>query len=58
MASPFVSDLRGDTAWLGENTKRFIDRHVTPGDKRPPVPSVRRDTGADQAARVGRKTSA
>jgi hypothetical protein len=43
---------------LGEDTKRFIDRHVTPGHKRPPGPSVRRDTGADQAARVGRKTGA
>ena len=41
---------------LGEDTKRFIDRHVTPGDKRPAEPSVRRDTGADQPARVGRKT--
>jgi hypothetical protein len=29
---------------LGENTKRFIDRHVTPGGKRPPAPSVRRDS--------------
>jgi hypothetical protein len=40
---------------LGEDTKRFIDRHVTPGEKRPPATSVRRDTGADQVARVGRK---
>jgi hypothetical protein len=36
---------------LGEDTKRFIDRHVTPGEKRPPAPSVRRDTGVDQARR-------
>jgi hypothetical protein len=43
---------------LGEDTKRFIDRHVGPGDKRPAAPSVRRDTWADQAARVGRKTGA
>jgi hypothetical protein len=43
---------------LGEDTKRFIDRHVTPGDKRPSAPSVRRDTGVDQAARLGRKTGA
>jgi hypothetical protein len=35
---------------LGEDTKRFIDRHVTPGEKRPAAPSVRRDTG-DQARR-------
>jgi hypothetical protein len=35
---------------LGEDTKR--------GEKRPSAPSVRRDTGADQAARVGRKTGA
>src|SRR5580704_1156130 len=43
---------------LGEDTKRFIDRHVTPGDKRPAAPSVRRDAGTDQAAWVGRKTGA
>jgi hypothetical protein len=43
---------------LGEDTKRFIDRHVTPGDKRPPAPSVRRDTEADRPARVARKTGA
>ena len=42
---------------LGEDTKRFIDRHMVPGEKRPPAPSVRRDTGADHALRVGgRKT--
>jgi hypothetical protein len=34
---------------LTEGTKRFIDRHVTPGEKRPPTPSVRR--GVDQAVR-------
>jgi hypothetical protein len=28
---------------LTEGTKRFIDRHVTPGEKRPPAPSVRRE---------------
>jgi hypothetical protein len=27
---------------LSEDTKRFIDRHVSPGEKRPPAPSVRR----------------
>jgi hypothetical protein len=36
---------------LGEDTKRFIDRHMAPGEKRPPAPSVRRDTGAHQARR-------
>jgi hypothetical protein len=42
---------------LGEDTKRFIDRHIAPGEKRPPAPSVRRDTGADHALRMGaRKT--
>jgi hypothetical protein len=42
---------------LGEDTKRFIDRHVTPGEKRPPAPSLCR--GADHALRVGgRKTGA
>jgi hypothetical protein len=43
---------------LGEDTKRFIDRHVRPGEKRPSAPSVRRATGAHEAARVGRKTGA
>jgi hypothetical protein len=43
----------------GKDTKQFIDRHVRPGDKRPPAPSVRHDTGADHASRVGaRKTGA
>jgi hypothetical protein len=42
---------------LSETTKRFVDRHASPGEKRPPAPSVRRDTGADDALRVGgRKT--
>jgi hypothetical protein len=27
---------------LTEGTKSFIDHHVTPGEKRPPAPSVRR----------------
>jgi hypothetical protein len=34
---------------LTEGTKRFIDRHVTPGEKRPPAPSVWRE--GDQATR-------
>jgi hypothetical protein len=34
---------------LTEGTKRFIDRFVTPGEKRPPAPSVRR--GVDQEYR-------
>jgi hypothetical protein len=42
---------------LSEDTKRFIDRHVTPGEKRPSASSLRR--GADHALRVGgRKTGA
>jgi hypothetical protein len=42
---------------LSEDTKRFIDRHVTPGEKRPPAPSLRRGADADHARRVGgRKT--
>jgi hypothetical protein len=36
---------------LSDDTKWFIDRHVTPGEKRPPAPSLRRD--ADHALRVG-----
>jgi hypothetical protein len=35
---------------LSEDTKRFIDRHMRPGEKRPPAPSVRRGAGADQGA--------
>ena len=34
---------------LSEDTKRFITRHVTAGEKRPPAPSVRRRE--DQAIR-------
>jgi hypothetical protein len=34
---------------LSEATKRFIDRHVTPGEKRPPAPSVLREQ--DQVVR-------
>jgi hypothetical protein len=34
---------------LSAGAKRFIDRHVTPGAKRPPAPSVLRET--DQSAR-------
>jgi hypothetical protein len=35
---------------LLEGTLRFIDRHTTPGEKRPPAPSVRRDSGVSQQA--------
>jgi Tripartite tricarboxylate transporter family receptor len=38
---------------LGEDTKRFIDRHVTPGQKRPPAPSLRRATGVQAQYGVG-----
>jgi hypothetical protein len=41
---------------LSEGTKRFIDRHVTPGERRPPAPSMRRDT--DNGHALARKTSA
>jgi hypothetical protein len=34
---------------LSAGAKRFIDRHVTPGAKRPPAPSVLRER--DQSAR-------
>jgi hypothetical protein len=44
---------------LSEDTKRFIDRHVSPGEKRPAAASVRRKTEADHALRIGgRKTGA
>jgi hypothetical protein len=41
---------------LGGDTKRFIDRHMVPGEKRPPAPSVRRDTGAEHLRVGGRKS--
>ena len=41
---------------LGEDTKRFIDRHMGPGEKRPPAPSVRRDTGAEHLRVGGRRS--
>jgi hypothetical protein len=34
---------------LSPSAKRFIDRHVTPGEKRPPTPSLLRQS--DQSAR-------
>jgi hypothetical protein len=44
---------------LSEGTKRFIDRYVTPGEKRPPAPSVRHDADIGHAQRFGaRKTGA
>src|SRR5208282_5317535 len=30
---------------LTDDTKRFIKRHMNPGEKRPPAPSVRRQLG-------------
>ena len=39
---------------LSEDTKRFIDRHVRPGEKRPPAPSMQRGTEISQAARKAR----
>jgi hypothetical protein len=30
---------------LSDDTKRFIKRHMNPGEKRPPAPSVRRQLG-------------
>jgi hypothetical protein len=36
---------------LGEDTKRFIDRHIGPGEKRPAAPSVRRAIEVDQVRR-------
>jgi hypothetical protein len=42
---------------LSEDTKRFIDRRTTPGDKQPAAPSMPRDIEADHASRMGaRKT--
>jgi hypothetical protein len=49
----FLVATRGhDRQTLTDRTKRFIDRHITPAEKRPPAPSTRR--GIDQAARKTR----
>jgi hypothetical protein len=37
---------------LTDGTKRFIDRHMTDGKKRPSAPSVRRGTRANLFRRV------
>ena len=39
---------------LSEDTKRFIDHHVRPGEKRPAAPSVRRGTEISQMTRKAR----
>jgi serine O-acetyltransferase len=39
---------------LLEGAKRFIDRHMGPGEKRPPAPSVWRETGIGQGKARGR----
>jgi hypothetical protein len=39
---------------FSEDTKRFIDRHVTFGERRPAAPSVRRGTEVSQATRKAR----
>ena len=48
-AEKLLEDRRDADSTLTEDTKRFIDRHVTPGEKRPPAPSLLRDR--DQANR-------
>jgi hypothetical protein len=42
-AEKFLEDRRDADSTLTEDTMRFIDRHVTPGEKRPPAPSVLRE---------------
>jgi hypothetical protein len=42
-AEKLLEDRRDADSTLTEDTMRFIDRHVTPGEKRPPAPSVLRD---------------
>ena len=39
---------------LSQDTKRFIDRHVGSGEKRPPAPSVRRGTEINEVTRKAR----
>ena len=39
---------------LSDASKRFIDRHVTAGEKRPPAPSARREADIDRMARMMR----
>jgi hypothetical protein len=36
---------------LTDETKRFIDRHITPGEKRTPAPSARRGAHTQKAGR-------
>jgi hypothetical protein len=43
IASDVLDEAFDADVALTEGTKRFIDRHVTPGEKRPPAPSVRRE---------------
>jgi hypothetical protein len=42
---------------LSEDTKRFIDRHMTTGEKRPPAPSVRRDIKTDHQVQRRRRSA-
>jgi hypothetical protein len=42
-AEKLLDDRRDADSTLTEDTERFIDRHVTPGEKRPPAPSVLRE---------------
>jgi hypothetical protein len=41
-AERLLEDRHDADSTLTEDTKRFIDRHVTPGEKRPPAPSILR----------------
>jgi hypothetical protein len=41
-AEKLLEDRRDADSTLTEDTKRSVDRHVTPGEKRPPAPSVLR----------------
>jgi hypothetical protein len=50
MAEELLQRACDADANLGEETKRFIDRHIRPGEKRPPAPSVWRGAGADRGA--------
>jgi hypothetical protein len=49
VSEDIAGELLDTDANLAEDTTRFIDRHVSPGEKRPPASSVRRES--DQETR-------
>jgi hypothetical protein len=48
-AEKLLEDRRDADSTLTEDTKRSVDRHVTPGEKRPPAPSVQDPVDREKA---------